>query len=95
MIRLIGHLGEVINHLKGLANKEFAYEPLPNWRLQYFHLSKDSIEYNFDPSPTLNLVVGHSQLYKHYLSNGKWVYRLEEKLTPYTTIEQEMSTIRF
>jgi hypothetical protein len=95
IISLSTHLGEVIYHLKGLSKVEFGYEPVFNWRFKYFHLNRDSIEHEFDKSFTLNTILGHTTIYKHDLPNGKSVIRLEDKLTPDTTLEQEMLTPRF
>jgi hypothetical protein len=96
IITLVGHCGEVVRFLKELAGFEFAYEPYFNWRFKYFHLNKDSIEYDFPTNDyTINVIFGHTQIYKHEKPNGNCVIRSEEKLTPKTTILEEIQTPRF
>gem|GEM_PF-1902438 len=92
---LTEYLGEVIYHLKGLSNTEFLYEPVFNWQFEYFHLNRDSIEYDFPKGYVLNLIFGHAYLYKHDLPNGNAKLRLENKESPKTTILAETQRPRF
>lgn len=95
ILSFVGYLGEVIRELKGLSGMEFLYEPYSNWRFEYFHLNRDSIEYDFPKGYTLHTIFGHACLYKHNMPDGKSKIRLEEKISPDTTILDETLTPRF
>lgn len=95
ILSLIGYLGEVVRELKGLAKVEFLYEPYYNWRFEYFHLNRDTVEQEFPRGFTLNTIFNHTCTYKHDFPSGKSNLRIEEKETPHTTILEEMQTPRF
>ncbi|MGY5150358.1 MAG: hypothetical protein ACW9W3_09870 [Candidatus Nitrosopumilus sp. bin_68KS] len=77
--KLFDILGQMKTILKINAGNNFQICPVYDYHMRYFHFNKDSLEYNFPPGFTLNLVYNHVQIYQKKLDTGKSVIRYEEK----------------
>jgi hypothetical protein len=95
ILSLAAHLGEIIFYLKTLSKVEFLCEPVHNWRLTHMHLNRDSVNSDFPKGFTLNTILGHTCVYKHNSPDGTSKIRMEENLSPNTTILEEIQTDRF
>jgi len=86
--KLFDILGQMKTILRINAGNDFQICPVSDYNLRYFHFNQDSLEYNFPPGFTLNLVQNHTQIYHKTLENGNSVIRLEEKKGPTNLIDE-------
>ena len=91
---LIEYLTKVILFLMSDSETDFKYSPVRTWRLSYFHFNKD---FKFE-SPVMKYTIDslqeHSRVYLHRFPDGSHAYRIEEDVSPKTTIEEEQEKSR-
>ena len=90
---LIEHLGVVKHMLICMAGHEFICEPIPVWRIDYYHFNRDLIINSPIYSYSIHSLQEHSQFYLKKFKNGKKAIRYEKHERPKTTIleEQELA----
>jgi len=93
-LNLAYHCGRIEQYLRGLTGTDFMILPLMDWRLVHADFNKDSIKYDFQSKPTLNIMVGHFVIYLHEFPDGSSAIRGEERCDSNTTILEEMHSAK-
>ena len=90
---LIAYLGQIVFVLTARSGNEFEIPPVHDWIIRHIHLNKDKKASKSLDSPLFHYSIAEYQygvqIYTKKFYNGKNAIRIEEKLCPNKTVQEE------
>jgi len=90
---LIAYLGQIVFVLTARAGIQFEIPPVHNWMIRHIHLNKDKKISKALDSPIFHYSIAEYQAslqeYTKKFPNGKTAIRIEKKLSPNKTIQEQ------
>jgi hypothetical protein len=90
---LIEYLGQIVFVLRARAAINFEIPPVDDWMIRHIHLNKDKKVTKALDSPIFHYSIAEYQVslqeYVKKFPNGKTAIRIEEKLSPNKTIQEQ------
>ena len=88
---LIAVLGSVCKQLEMFSGDYFYSEPIPKWKIVYYHINRDLEISGSKFSYCIHDLQHHSVIYNKKFGNGVEKLRTETHETPMSTIEEEVT----
>lgn len=93
-LELVRLLGYACCRLKGITERNFQHNPIPDWIVQYLHINQDGLEINGKHfSYSINDLANHSVFYLKKFGDSQWKPRFEKHERPNKSIQEITETM--